>query len=119
MSDAVRVKKLLKAMVSHPTVAFRREGSEGDAYPIRSWWWDKARTDSLLLEAQDCLSIVKDDALVDQILWNRAELLWFMGRFSEAEADLVRLNRPDSSYRKEVGRMLGFIRRKKLPHEVF
>lgn len=119
MSDIVRVKKLLKAMVSHPTTAFRREGNKEDYYPIRSWWWDKARTDSLLAEAQSCLASVTDDSLVDQILWNRASLFWFLGRFDEAEADLVRLNRSNSVYKQEIGQVLGLVRKRRFPHEVF
>jgi hypothetical protein len=71
----------------------------------------------LLAEADACLTLTDDVSLTDQILWHRYSILWTLGRFGEAEADLMRLNRADSAYKNEIGQSLGLIRKKKLPHE--
>jgi len=115
--ESVRIRKVLKGLVSHHSGAVRRTGYLETAYPIRSWWWDKAATDKLLEEATSCLGLTDDTSLIDQILWDRYSIFWFLGRFEEAEADLLRLNRPDSVYKNEIGRSLGLIRKKKFPHE--
>lgn len=118
MTDAkVRTRKLLKDLVSHHSRAVRRTGDPQTAYSVRGWWWDKAATDKLLEEAGRCLDLTTDASLVDQILWHRSSIFWFLGRFDEAQTDLMRLNRPDSVYRNEIGRSLGLIRKRKLPHE--
>lgn len=117
MNDTARARKLVKALVSHHSSAVRRVGDASNAYSVRSWWWDKGSTDALLQESEQLLPGLTDQPMIDQIRWQRASLYWALGRFEEAEADLLTLNRPDSVYVKEIGRSLGLIRKRKFMHE--
>ena len=114
---SLNAKKIINVLVMHQAKAIRRSGDLATAYPIRSWWWDKAATDKLLTESEACLNLTDDATLSDQILWHRHFIFWTLGWFEQAKSDLLRLNRPDGVYKKEFGRSLGFIRKKKFPHE--
>jgi hypothetical protein len=112
-----RARKLATALVRHHSHAVRRTGDPQTAYPVRSWWWDKAATDALLAEAEACLALLDDAATADTLRWHRHAIFWQLGRFAEAEADLVHLHRPDSAYARQVGQPLGLIRKGKFMHE--
>jgi hypothetical protein len=112
-----RAKKLVNALVLHHSQAVRRTGDAATAYPVRSWWWDKPATDALLADVDACLAQLEDVALADQLRWQRHAVLWQLGRFEAAEADLVALNRPDGAFARQIGQPLGLIRKRKFMHE--
>jgi hypothetical protein len=112
-----KARKVVKALVQHHSHAVRRTGNPATAYPVRSWWWDKAATDKVLADAADCLAQLEDDALADSVRWQRHAIYWQLGRFEEAEADLVSLGRPGSAFAKQIGQPLGLVRKRKFMHE--
>ena len=114
---SARARALGKALIGHHSSAFRRTGDEASAYRVRAWWWDKPSTDALLADTEDCLAALDDVDAADQLRWHRYAVYWQLGRFEEAEADLVALNRPGGQYATQIGQPLGLIRRRKFMHE--
>lgn len=115
------VQQLLNWIATLPAKGLIRTNPPSDAYPVGYGWLDKQETDSLLVEAQRHLADASTPLQVrEQIMWTRSQLLWELGRFEEAKADILKTIETIKfpSYHEAAKRNLAQIEKRRLPKDI-